>query len=207
MLPSQIRGNLWPVAAQILDYAFQPIPKGQQTKGQSQALQSGAGWIQSILNEPFRPSKPPDELIHAGNGNSCDAIQHRYQVPIDSGDLSFQISQTVFVIAVVVTPSTPPSGQDPQRVAVEVARRLFVHPEKLNFQTTEELGWIALGRQVPPENSAGSDWLDTLHWWTDGTNVGFFLLKKTGPGQSSKPSGSLEANRSWFLMFERRRTR
>jgi len=211
MLPSQIRGKFGPVAGQLLEYSFQETPKGQQTKGQSQAFKSGEGWLRSILNDDIRPPVPPDELIHTGDANTCDAIQHRYQVRGDLGELSIQISQTVFVIAVVVAPSVPPSNwsRDSRQAAMELARRLFRQPERLNLRATDELGWIAMGRQFPADDAprAATDWLDTIQWWADGTHVGFFLLKRTGPDQSSKPSGSLEANRAWFQMFERPRTR
>lgn len=211
MPPIDISTEFGPVISQIPEYRYEIIPKDRRTQGQEKALASGRGWLESVLTNEFRPKSNLLEFIHNRQTDTCDAVQFQYPVEAEFGEVTLHISQTVFVTVIFVIPRVPPASWrgSPDRAAIEFARRLFQHPERLNFRTDKHGAGFSLGRQIIPASTPPEavDWLDTLVWWSDGTTLGFGFLKRTGSGQSARTSLDLQPNQIWFQLFERQRTR
>lgn len=211
MLANYVKMEFGTVVGQLLEYQYQVIPKERRTKGQAEALVSARGWLESVLADEFQPKAEAIELIHDGDATTCDAVQFRYRAAVEFGELGLLVSQTVFVMTISVIPrAAPPSWRgDAAQEVMLFARRFFRHPERVNLRSDKQRDGLVLGRQVIPGAVSGEalDWLDTLQWWSDGTTIGFALLKRTGAGQAAVTSRDLQANQVWFRMFERPRSR
>lgn len=208
---NKIKTELGTVVGQLLEYQYRFVPRSHQRKGETSASVSARGWVESIVSGEFQPKGDVGEGFHSGGPDSCDAVQVRYPVVGDLGEIDLRISQTVFVITVSAKPKVWPSNwkNDPERAASELGHRIFIQPERLRLRRVRDLSGLSWGEQIIPPGKLPDqkDWLDTLRWWSDGSEVGFTVLKRTGPGQAAKISSDLQPNQVWFEMFERPRAR
>jgi hypothetical protein len=204
-----IKAELGPVVGQLLEYQYQAVPRAEQEKGQANASSSARGWIESVVNSSSQPDENVLAGFHSGAQGTCDAVEFRYAVGEDSGRLDLRIDQTIFVLTLSATPRVGLSEWkgDAEQAASELARRLFVQSDRWRLQRVKTVGALSFGEQIipPTKPSDQIDWLDTVRWWSDGTGVGFAVLKRTGAGQAYKASWDLQPNRVWFAMFERPR--
>jgi len=206
-----IKAELGTVVGQLLEYQFQPVPQSQQRKGQRSAATSAKGWVESIIVDSFQPHENVPAGFHNRDQGTCDAVEFHYYVGVGAGQLDLRIRQTIFVLNISVKPKVWHSTWQgrPERAATELSSRLFLHPDRLNLRRIKASSALTFGDQIisAAKSSDEIDWLDTLRWWSDGTEVGFTVLKRTGAGQAYVTSLDLQPNQVWFDMFERPRAR
>lgn len=206
-----IEAEFGTVVPQVLTYSFAIVPPPQRTLGQTRAFASASGWIDSILNVPFQPGADAKEAVHEKTSDSCDAVQIHYRVDDPNGAVQLRFIQTVYLVVVLARPDNPLEEftKQPEAAVTAVAKRLFNSSDRLNFRVLKKQQGLVIGEQImtPEVARKGTDWLDTIRWWSDGQAFGFAMMKNTGPGQAFKTSWDLEPNQVWFQMYERPRTR
>ncbi len=202
-MPTSFSELIGPVPSALPFYEYSEVPPEAQSKGESAAMGVASRWLEAMLNEPFRPARPPGQSVHHGDAGTCDAVQHRLRAKTDGREIALSVCQTQFIVLVTAVPG--PAAAGGVELANEFGRRLFKHKGRLNLVLMNQDTTGAFGEQVSNVDPANYDWLDTMAWWTDGRAIRYEMLKRTGPGQSAIVSSLFEANHTWFAAFERPR--
>jgi hypothetical protein len=182
------------VTSQLLKYSYQR----SEGKGVAGAIQVARQWVEEIFKKPWWPPETARPLVHYGESMSCDAIKLTYQANDANNALIVTVFQTIFLIVVTVAP-----GSAGKLSVLDVARRLFNYSERLNLTIGSRETTGAAGHQVSRGVTYREcDWLDTIRWWSSEELVGFEMLKRTGPAQSTIVRPELGSNRTWFARLE-----
>lgn len=199
------------LVAQLLDYSFVEIAADQQTKGQQQAARSFNGWLDTLLTVVSKPGEGVLPVFHLNDDTTCDALRIEYALGVNEEQIKIRITQTVFIINILVATQEWPASwlENRQVAATALAQRLFQQPERVNLRLLGNDQGVWFGEQIidPGQSSAERDWLDTLRWWSTERLMGFVLLKSSGAGQAARVSAGFQPNHKWFERFEKPRYR
>jgi hypothetical protein len=206
MNTEQIKSEVGLVVNQLLNYDYQEIPLEHYTEGQKKAFVSSKQWLESVFVAEFQPKMNVVEMIHRRDKNTCDATLVKYEVD----GYEIQVSQTIFIISILVVSKNTPSTKDGdiEQMVTSLAQKLFQYPERLKLTVKSKKNGVSFGNQTIEKGkiSKEHDWLDTIRWWSDGKQISFIMLKLI-PYQAAVISTDLNPNQIWFERFEKKRTR
>lgn len=211
MVKKRVAEKIGTLAAQLLDYSFVETPEDQQTKGQKQATRSFTGWLNTLLTIPPKSEDGVVPAFHVGDGVTCDAMRVEYTLGTNEEQIRIRLTQTVFLVQVVIAPREWPAEwlDNRQSAALALAQRLFKQADRINLRLLGNEQGVWFGEQIidPGQSSAERGWIDTLRWWASDRVIGFVLLKSTGAGQAARVSADFQPNQKWFDLFEKPRYR
>ena len=197
-------GPTSPVGQQLLSYEYRDARRERLVQGEHDAIAVSRRWIETIFVESFWPGDAFHPFLHRSDSSSCDAITAAYRRPGRGGQIGISVFQTLHIIVVTAAPRVV-TAADAHALALELAGMIFNHSGRLNL-VSQDAGGAAGCQSSEGVQYEDSDWLDTIQWWSDGSMAGFEIQKRTGPEQRMVVIPTLEANRTWFALYERPRT-
>ncbi len=161
-------------------------------------IESALSWVYEFLKEPYRPAGESSFRAIPSEGAGFDVVRAAYT----ARNLKIEVAQTHSVFSLRFRNVYAFfKGTDEER-AEELARKVFHTDLPIHFRND---GAFALGRSHGPRilspraDPSWPHWMDELRFWTDGTDIGFMMLK-AGGGPTREFILPLEAaNRQWFL--------
>ena len=203
-----LSGPTSPVGQQLLSYEYRDARRERLVQGEHDAIAVSRRWIETIFVESFWPGDAFHPFLHRCDSSSCDAIAAAYRKPRGAGHIEMSVFQTLHIIVVTAAPQAVTAApSDAPALVLELARLIFNHSGRLNLTVISQDGTGAVGCQMSEGvQYDDSDWLDTIQWWSDGSMAGFQIQKRTGPEQRIVVSPALDANRTWFALYEHPRT-
>ena len=201
-------GPASPVGQHLLSYEYRDARRERLVQGEHDAVAVSRQWIETIFVESFWPGDAFTAFLHRSDRSSCDAIAAAYRKPRGAGYIAISVFQTLHIIVVTAAPQgVPDAPSDGVALALELARMIFSEFRRLNLTLVSQDAGGARGCQMSEGvRYDDSDWLDTIQWWSDGSMAGFEMQKRAGPEQRIVVSAALDANRTWFALYEQPRT-
>jgi hypothetical protein len=161
-------------------------------------IENARSWVYEVLKEPYRPAEELSFRAIPSESGGFDVVRAVYR----AGGLKIEVAQTRNVFSLRFRNVYALfKGTDEER-AEELARKVFHTDLPIHFRND---GAFVLGRShgprvlFPRADPSWPHWMDELRFWTDGTDIGFMMLK-AGGGPTREVIMPLEgANRHWFL--------
>ncbi len=185
--PPATRAALVPAALLV---APPPAPRA------AAAVSIARRWLKALLRKPLAPRAENPFVAFAAEAGRADVVRSVW----GAGPSRVEMAQTKYLIAVKVHRDVDP-GEPVERRVEAAATTLFQTSAPLSFvrlgeDETGVFGRRDLGR--PPTQKAWPHWLDSMHFWTKDTRIGFVTLRASGGATREFISADETINRAWF---------
>lgn len=175
------------------DPAAIPAPPGTALP-----LAQARSWIRRVVHADLAPPAAARFLAFPQEEKRFDVVRAAYE----AGGLEIETAQTRHVVCVRIRGFERPPGKPLEATIASAAEKLLALDEPARFEKTGSQQGIELGTRVfgPQETTTSTwpIWTDELHWWSDGTDIGFITLKANGIATHEPITADAEFNRRWF---------
>jgi hypothetical protein len=167
---------------------------------QQKAITITKAWADQILNPLYRPSEANRFFPITGDEKQkCDIVRCEYSVL----NTNIMMSQSFCVFAIVIDRRISSDRPLIEQVT-EVARTVLLEPQRIKLRITSKNEEMCIGEQESPAaDSAQSDFIDNLRFWTNGKKIALFTLKKTKQPSRAMITWVKEFNLSWFSLYKK----
>jgi hypothetical protein len=162
------------------------------------AAESARSWAETMLKPAFAPPRGTAFLAFKQEAGVCDVVRARYKVD----RYEIEVAQTIHVIAVRISGGPGPAGASDLARAEGAAKALLAQDDRFKFERVGPFAHGVFGRQdVAVRGRVDAEWphwVDALHWWSRGGEVGFVTVKATGGPTRALIGPAEDLNLHWF---------
>lgn len=192
LLKQEIPNQIGKEAIELIGYDY---AKPDETFNYK-AWETARGWIETVLSKEFWPLSSVDFKVHLGQSKTYDAIRVSYLTD------GYQIQILQSSIAMIILIKQDGLSQLEERTAEkkinEIAHKMFkdIESVKLNFEKKSERVLFG-GQNISKDKLYNQNWSDTIRWWADDSQLGFYLVK-TKPRSPRLIVVGAEHDKRWF---------
>jgi hypothetical protein len=173
-------------------------PPAEPPPGALFPLDSARGWTKELLQYSFHPPDAARFLAFPMEAGLCDVVRAEYS----AGGYRISVAETRNLISFVITGAQFPAGATEMQKAEQIARKLFVQSDSIHFERSGAFDGTDYGRQQISRGTRVDEewphWLDMLHWWSAGSEIGFITLKALGGPTRGLIGPDEIVNVKWF---------